>query len=676
MTTLQPPPAPDATTAISPFSTTARQAFDVFLAGYTSRYRISRQKRANIISWLTDTQRTPVNQTEHSQRHYAVHNFRYDAGTDILWALSSEKHQGERQVVVQEEILRIIEQEHLLSKHSGRDTTWTSISKTYYGIARQEVIYLIKQCEVCCRKAANQSRGPLTPIISTELFERIQVDLIDFRHQPDAPYGPTGPKYHWVMHIKDHFSKFSQLYPLQSKGSAEVAMRMSEWIGAFGVPTIVQADNGREFKGVLKLLLLSHGVKIKNGRPRTPRTQGLVEQANGTVKEKILAWKLENGLSGWAVGLPACALAINRTVQRAIRTTPYQMVFGKEMRRYQILPVAMRERTEVEEEPTEEGPFHISDDEEQLLLDMARVMDTQSPPISNDSHNTSQQNTTEPVNDDFLDEDQQQRDQLHEMARKNQAHANKRAVKEYSKRHTIRTFSKGDHISIAIPSHDRGPTDPKRIFGKILSVDEAKPDYYEIATPYGVLDRLFPVKELLPLPTSIPLEIPAGRMRKITLAYAARQESTSTAIPVACSCKKECKSARCQCKKHKQKCSIACHKEGMDCGNLAPLVNCTEKGLIQHSNKRRRANTAGLSVHWHNEDGESEGGEDSEEDHLAELELQRAIASGGRASPLWTHEKDLVGMTQAGRNWTSRVQSNMQLRSRKLNAQEQDKDKE
>src|SRR5256885_12409945 len=35
-------------------------------------------------------------------------------------------------------------------------------------------------------------------IISTELFERVQIDLIDFRHQPDAPYGPAGPKYHWV----------------------------------------------------------------------------------------------------------------------------------------------------------------------------------------------------------------------------------------------------------------------------------------------------------------------------------------------------------------------------------------------------------------------------------------------------------------------------------------------
>ena len=134
------------------------------------------------------------------------------------------------------------------------------------------------------------------------------------------------------------------------------------------------------------MLLLLHRIKIKNGRPRTPRIQELVKQANETVKEKILAWKLENGLSGWAVGLPAYALAINRTVQRAIKTTPYQMVFGREMRRYQILPVAMRERTQIEEEPTEESPFNVSDTEKQLLLDIARDMESRAPPIQNNSY--------------------------------------------------------------------------------------------------------------------------------------------------------------------------------------------------------------------------------------------------------------------------------------------------
>ena len=152
-------------------------------------------------------------------------------------------------------------------------------------------------------------------------------------------------------------------------------------------------------------------------------------------------------------------------------------------------------------------------------------------------------------------------------------------------------------------------------------MDEDRPDLYEIITPYGILNRLCPTKELLSLPDSIPLEIPTRQMRKITLAHAACQESTSSSIPIACSCKKECKSARCQYKKYKQKCSIACHKEGMNCGNLSSLANRTEKGMVQHKGKHRRANTGGLSVHWQDEDGKSVSGDNSSEDALAEQEL-------------------------------------------------------
>ena len=135
MATIQPPPAPDATTAIQAFSTSARQAFETFLDDHNSRYCMSRQKRANIISWLTNDQRTPVNQIEHSQRHHAVNSFRYDTVNNILLVLPSESHPGERQVVVQEEILRVIEQEHLLSKHAGQNMTWAAIRNTFYGIS-------------------------------------------------------------------------------------------------------------------------------------------------------------------------------------------------------------------------------------------------------------------------------------------------------------------------------------------------------------------------------------------------------------------------------------------------------------------------------------------------------------------------------------------------------------
>ena len=40
-------------------------------------------------------------------------------------------------------------------------------------------------------------------------------------------------------------------------------------------------------KGAVIVLMARYGIKMINGRPRTPRTQGLVEQANGVMKDKL-----------------------------------------------------------------------------------------------------------------------------------------------------------------------------------------------------------------------------------------------------------------------------------------------------------------------------------------------------------------------------------------------------
>src|SRR4051794_22796369 len=92
MTTLQPPPAPDAAAAIPAFSTTARLAFDTYLSSNASRFRITRTKRANIVSWLIDDQRAPSSQSEGSQRHHIQHTFRYNADGDVLVTIPTDSH--------------------------------------------------------------------------------------------------------------------------------------------------------------------------------------------------------------------------------------------------------------------------------------------------------------------------------------------------------------------------------------------------------------------------------------------------------------------------------------------------------------------------------------------------------------------------------------------------------
>jgi hypothetical protein len=77
------------------------------------------------------------------------------------------------------------------------------------------------------------------------------------RHAPDG-------QFKWILHFIDHFSKFSCLAALKSKLAVEVADAIAIWVGQFEPPAILQCDNGREFKGVLLILLKRYGVKVIN----------------------------------------------------------------------------------------------------------------------------------------------------------------------------------------------------------------------------------------------------------------------------------------------------------------------------------------------------------------------------------------------------------------------------
>ena len=92
MTTLQPPPTPDAAAVIPAFSTAARLAFDTYLSSNASRFHITRTKRANIVSWLIDDQQAPSSQSEDSQCYHIQHTFRYNADADVLVTIPTDSH--------------------------------------------------------------------------------------------------------------------------------------------------------------------------------------------------------------------------------------------------------------------------------------------------------------------------------------------------------------------------------------------------------------------------------------------------------------------------------------------------------------------------------------------------------------------------------------------------------
>ena len=66
------------------------------------------------------------------------------------------------------------------------------------------------------------------------------MDLIDFRGLPNE-------NLKYILHIKDHFTRFSQAYPLSSKEIDTVALKLFELFTEIRPLTILQSDNRREF---------------------------------------------------------------------------------------------------------------------------------------------------------------------------------------------------------------------------------------------------------------------------------------------------------------------------------------------------------------------------------------------------------------------------------------------
>src|ERR1044072_6844187 len=89
------------------------------------------------------------------------------------------------------------------------------------------------------------------------------MDLIDLHQYPD-----NGFKH--ILHVRDHFSRYSWAKPLISKEPIVIAGILYEIFCQFEPPVILQSDNGKEFTSrvIISLAELWSGIRLVNGRPR------------------------------------------------------------------------------------------------------------------------------------------------------------------------------------------------------------------------------------------------------------------------------------------------------------------------------------------------------------------------------------------------------------------------
>jgi hypothetical protein len=159
----------------------------------------------------------------------------------------------------------------------------------------------------------------------------------------------------------------------------------------------------------------------------------------------------------------------------------------------------------------------------------------------------------------------------------------------------IKQFVIGDIVALKLPRGTRTSTDFKRVFGKVLS--QPYEHKYQIQTEWGIVDRLFPVKELMRVVKSVAdhMEV-QGPKTKLSLKKVTEHYSSAKRVIISCKCKGLCQTKRYRCFKEGKKCSIHCHDSAEhDYGYLASLEIRTEIA-IGRGTKRQRANTAGKAL--------------------------------------------------------------------------------
>lgn len=177
--------------------------------------------------------------------------------------------------------------------HCGQTKTWKLVDTRFCGVPKSLVIQFVRLCPACSVHSAKLEDSKINPIVITKCWSRLQVDLVEM----DIVLR-NDKQYRYVMHVRDHFSKFSVLNALCTKTADEVAYHLNQIFYTFGPCMVLQSDNGREFDNVVvKTLMKKWKVKIIHGQPRHPQSQGLVEQANSTVRARVGKCLLDSSMA-------------------------------------------------------------------------------------------------------------------------------------------------------------------------------------------------------------------------------------------------------------------------------------------------------------------------------------------------------------------------------------------
>jgi hypothetical protein len=148
-------------------------------------------------------------------------------------------------------------------------------------------------------------------------------------HLPPSTTGHTA-----LLVVVDVMTGFALLRACKNTEAETIAGKLWKIFSIFGLPKIIQSDNGSEFvNGVIRALVKITGIDHRLISPWNPRADGLVERKIGSCKQVIL--KLLHGTDkNWPLFVSATQLSINNKIATLTGSSPFALMFGRSLNQF------------------------------------------------------------------------------------------------------------------------------------------------------------------------------------------------------------------------------------------------------------------------------------------------------------------------------------------------------
>ena len=157
-------------------------------------------------------------------------------------------------------------------------------------------------------------------------LERIAMDIVG-----PLPVTERGNRY--ILVVGDYFTRWKEAYPMKDMEAQTVAcILVNEFICRLGVPDTIHTDQGRNFESkLIKELCQMLGIKKTRTTPYHPQSDGMVERFNRTLLNMLSIVVGEDEMS-WDLQLPLLLLAYRTSVHDTTGTSPFELMYGREVR--------------------------------------------------------------------------------------------------------------------------------------------------------------------------------------------------------------------------------------------------------------------------------------------------------------------------------------------------------